>query len=79
MSYYFWYTDKTITNIFFSYIFIENMEINPTVWKYRDEKTPGFQRMILFVEIFANVKRFRFETFIRAGKILNDTKKMRKF
>ena len=27
---------------------------------YRDEKTHGLQRMILFIELFANVKRFGF-------------------
>ena len=27
---------------------------------YRDEKTQGFQRMILFEEMFANIKHFGF-------------------
>ena len=27
---------------------------------YRDENTQGFKSMILFIEIFANVKRFGF-------------------
>ena len=35
--------------------------------------------MILFLEIFANVKCFGFKTFIKARKLLNETKKMRKF
>ena len=35
--------------------------------------------MILFVELFANVKRFGFGTFIRAVKLVNETKEMRKF
>ena len=30
---------------------------------YRDEKTQGLQRMILFLEIFANVKYFSFLDF----------------
>ena len=45
---------------------------------FRDEnkktKTKGLQRMILFVEIFANVKRFDFEIFIKWCKLLNETK-----
>ena len=45
---------------------------------YRDEKTQGLHRSILFVELFANVKRFGFQTFIRAYKLLNETKEMRK-
>ena len=27
---------------------------------YRDEKTQGFQRIILYLKIFANIKRFGF-------------------
>ena len=34
--------------------------------------------MILFVEKFANVKRFGFETFITKCKLLNKTKKNEK-
>ena len=41
---------------------------------YRDEKT-YFQRMILFVEILAYVKRFGVKTFNKASKLLNETKK----
>ena len=36
---------------------------------YRDEKTQGLPEMILFVEIFANVKRLGFYTFIKACKL----------
>ena len=35
--------------------------------------------VILFEEIFANVKCFNVETFIKSCKLLNETKKMRKF
>ena len=42
-------------------------------------KNTSLQRMILFVEIFANIKRFSFKIFIRAFKLLNEIKKMRKF
>ena len=35
--------------------------------------------MILFVEIFANIKRLGFKTFIRASKLLNEMNKARKF
>ena len=38
---------------------------------YRDEKTQGLMRMILFVEEFATVKRFGVKIFIRASKLLN--------
>ena len=38
---------------------------------FRDEKTQGLKRMIEFVEIFANIKRFAFLTFIKACKLLN--------
>ena len=34
--------------------------------------------MILFVEIFGNVKRFGFLTFIFTRKLLNETKETRK-
>ena len=37
---------------------------------YKDENTTGFQGMILFVEIFTNVKHFGFQTFVRAYKLL---------
>ena len=43
-----------------------------------DGKTQGFQKMILFVEIFAKVKHFGFLTFSKAYKLLNEIKKMRK-
>ena len=32
---------------------------------YRDEKPQGYQRKILFTDLFANVKRFECHTFIR--------------
>ena len=35
---------------------------------FTNEKTQGFQRLILFVEIFAIVKRFGFKTFIKTSK-----------
>ena len=35
--------------------------------------------MILFIEVFVNVKCFGFETFIRAFEFLNKKKKIRKF
>ena len=34
---------------------------------YKDEKTQGFQKMILFIELFANV--LGFQTFIRACEL----------
>ena len=43
---------------------------------YKDEKIQSLQRMILFVEIFANVKRFGVQT--NRGRLLYETKKMRK-
>ena len=42
---------------------------------YRNEKTQSLQKMILFIEIFANVKCVSFFTFIRACKLLNETEK----
>ena len=42
---------------------------------YRDEKMHSLQRMILLIESFSNVKRFSFETFIRACELLNVAKK----
>ena len=30
---------------------------------YRDEKTQGLQQMILFLELFVNVKRFSFRLY----------------
>ena len=46
---------------------------------YRDEKTLGLQRVILFIESFANVTRFGFYSFIRAFKFdkLFNTKRNR--
>ena len=46
---------------------------------YNDEKTQDLQRMILFVEISANVKRFGFYTFVRACKRLNEDEKVLKY
>ena len=46
---------------------------------HRDEKTQCLLRMILFIEIFANVKCFSFETFINVCEYLNEMKKIRKF
>ena len=44
----------------------------------KDEKI-GLQEMILFVEIFAYVKRLGVKNFNKASKLLNETKGMRKF
>ena len=33
------------------------------------EKSQGLRKMILFVEIFANVKRLGFDTFVRACRL----------
>ena len=41
---------------------------------YRHEKTQGLQKMILFVELFVDAKRFGFYTFNRAYIWLNETK-----
>ena len=38
------------------------------------KKTQSLQKMILFVEIFANVKRFGFKTFIGTCKSFNERK-----
>ena len=52
---------------FFQKDSIISMCIN--IYMYRDEKTQGIQRMILFVEVFAIFKCFGFKTFIRASKL----------
>ena len=44
--------------------------------RYREEKTQGLEWMILFIEFFANVKRFGF---VRADKWLDEAEKMRTF
>ena len=44
-----------------------------------NEKIQGLQGKILSIEIFAYIKRFGFQAIIRACKLLNETKKMRKF
>ena len=59
-------------NHIYIYIYIERE-------RERDEKLLGIQRMISFVEIFANIKRFSFQTLIWACKMLNEMKKMRKY
>ena len=41
---------------------------------YRGEKIQGLWKMILFVEIFANIKYFGFRTLIRVCKLSNETK-----
>ena len=46
---------------------------------YKWEKIQGLQRMILFIELFANIKRFIFQTFIRAYEFLNETKRWQDF
>ena len=56
----------------FTFTYISN-----TMKIYIVENTNDFQRMILFVNIFANVKCFGFYTFIRA--LLNEMEKRRKF
>ena len=46
---------------------------------YEDEKTQGFQRMILLVEIFVNVNILVFRPLLGCVKLWNEVKKMRKF
>ena len=38
-----------------------------------EKKKEGLQRIILFVEIFAFVKRFNFLSFTKVCKLLNET------
>ena len=40
----------------------------------RNEKAQGLLRMILFLVIFANVKRFDIQTFIMTSELLNEVK-----
>ena len=42
-------------------------------------KITGFQKIIWFIESFANIKRFSFKTFFRACEFLDETKKGRNF
>ena len=44
-----------------------------------EEQTHGLQWMILFKEMSANIKCFAFLSFVRACKLLNETKNMGKF
>ena len=53
----------------YKYIYIYMYE-NVQRWKAQ-----GFQRMGLFIELFANVKYFSFLAFIKAYELLNETKK----
>ena len=41
---------------------------------YGDAKREDLKRIVLFVEIFANVKCFIFQIFISSRKLLNKTK-----
>ena len=43
------------------------------------KKTQGFQRMVLFIKLFAYIKRFGFWTFARLHELSNEMKQMRKF
>ena len=60
-------------------MYLGKLEINPTVSICTEIKMQGLQWMILFEEIFVNVKYFGLSIFVRICKLLEKKKKTMKF